>query len=115
MRLQSSTFKQESSVNMNRPKLTSRDDAGLRRMARAVLLQALEDLNEGDEATRVEAWQWLSGENEAGLSFELCCRMVGCRPEVVRRNILPSYADVDAVVAAARTPAPALELVEQFA
>lgn len=100
---------------MNRPKLTSRDDAGLRRMARAVLLQALEDLNEGDEVTRVEAWQWLSGENEAGLSFELCCRMVGCRPEVVRRNILPSYADVDAVVAAARTPAPTLELVEQFA
>lgn len=100
---------------MNRPKLTSRDDAGLRRMARAVLLQALEDLNQGDELTRAEAWQWLSGENEAGLSFELCCRMVGCGPDVVRRKILPSHADVNAVAAAAQTPAPALELVEQLA
>jgi hypothetical protein len=84
-------------------------------MARAVLLQALEDLNEGDEATRAEAWQWLNGENEDGLSFELCCRMVGCHSEVVRRNILPSHAEPETVVATAQMSAPAPELVEQFA
>jgi hypothetical protein len=89
-------------------------------MARAVLMQALEDLNEGDDTTRAEAWQWLNGENDAGLSFELCCRIVGCRADVVRRNILPSHVDAEAVVATAQLPAqslemPALELVEQFA
>ena len=98
---------------MNRPKLTSRDDAGLRKLAAAVLLQALADINEGEEGTRAEAWQWLNGENEAGLSFELCCQLLGCRPEIVRRGLLPSH--VAPVATPAPMPAQTAELVEQFA
>lgn len=100
---------------MNRRKLSSRDDAGLRKLAGAMLLQALEDMNEGDEDTRAEAWQWLSGENEAGLSFALCCKLLGCRPEIVRRGLLPSHVAAEPVVIAAHLPAQALELAEQFA
>ena len=100
---------------MNRPKLTSQDDAGLRRMARAVLLQALEDLNEGDDATRADAWQWLDGETEAGFSFTLCCKMLGCHPEVVRRNLMPSHVAAKPVAAPVHVPTETLELVEQFA
>jgi hypothetical protein len=100
---------------MNRRKLSSRDDAGLRKLAGAMLTQALDDLNEGDEFTRAEAWQWLSGENEAGLSFALCCKLLGCRPEVVRRGLLPDYAAAEPVVIPAHLTAQPLELVGQLA
>jgi hypothetical protein len=100
---------------MNRPKLTSQDDAGLRKLAGAMFVQALEDLKQGDEQTRAGAWQWLSGENEAGLSFVLCCRILGCRPEVVRRGLLRTNVGAEPVVTSAHLAAQAAELVEQFA
>jgi hypothetical protein len=100
---------------MNRRRLSSRDDAGLRKLAGAMLVQALEDLNEGDDDTRAEAWQWLSGENQAGLSFELCCKILGLRTEVVRRGLLPGHVATEPVVIPRHLPARALELAEQFA
>jgi hypothetical protein len=100
---------------MNRRRLSSRDDAGLRKLAGAMLVQALEDLNEGDDDTRAEAWQWLSGENQAGLSFELCCKILGLRTEIVRRGLLPGHVATEPVVIPRHLPARALELAEQFA
>jgi hypothetical protein len=100
---------------MNRPKLTSRDDAGLRKLAGAMFVQALEDLKQGDEPTRVGASQWLSGKNEAGLSFVLCCHILGCRPDVVRRGLLGSHVGAEPVATPAHLEAEATELVEQFA
>jgi hypothetical protein len=79
---------------MTRPKLTSRDDNGLRKLAGAVLLQAIEDLNEGDAETRTETWRWLSGQNEAGLSFALCCKLLGRPADDVRRGLM-SYRFVE--------------------
>ncbi|MEX2300388.1 MAG: hypothetical protein WD733_05595 [Bryobacterales bacterium] len=100
---------------MNRPKLTSQDDAGLRRMARAVLMQALDDLNQGDTATRAEARRWINSEHEAGFSFALCCKVLGCRHEVVRRGLLPRTAAAEPMVSPAHLPAQELELAEQYA
>lgn len=100
---------------MNRRRLSSRDDAGLRKLAGAMLVQALEDLNEGDDDTRAEAWQWLSGENQAGLSFELCCKILGLRSAVVRRGLLPGHVAVEPAVIGSHLPAQVLELAEQFA
>jgi hypothetical protein len=84
-------------------------------MARAVLMQALEDLNNGDTAARAEARRWINSEHEAGFSFSLCCKVLGCRHEVVRRGLLPKYAAAEPVVSPAHVPAHELELVEQYA
>jgi hypothetical protein len=100
---------------MNHRKLSSRDDAGLRKLAGAMLTQALEDLNEGDEFTRAEAWQWLNGENEAGLSFALCCKLLGCRAEVVRRGLLPNSIAPELVSVPAHLTAQTVELAELLA
>jgi hypothetical protein len=100
---------------MNRPKITSRDDAGLRKLAGAMLVQALDDLNEGDDDTRAETWRWLGGRTEAGLNFELCCKILGCRPEVVRRGLLRGYVPAEPLLNPAPLPAENVELVEQLA
>lgn len=89
---------------MNRPKLTSRDDSGIRKLAGAVLLQAIEDLNEGDAEVRAETWRWLSGENEAGMSFALCCRLLGQSADAVRHGMLP-YRGAQPAVLSRRAPA----------
>ncbi len=100
---------------MNRLKLTSRDDAGLRKLAGAMFVQALEDLKHGSEDARAGAWQWLSGENHAGLSFALCCQILGCQPETVRRGLLRSNAGADPATTPAHLAERAAELVELVA
>jgi len=100
---------------MNRPKLSHRDDPGLRKLAGAMLLQALDDVNEGDEQTRAEAWRWFSGENEAGLSFALCCRLLGRGVEDVRNNLLPRRAVAQPVAVSAQWTTPDLQHSHQFA
>ena len=100
---------------MNRPKLTSRDDAGLRKLAGAMLLQALEDINEGDEDTRAEAWQWFNGETQAGLNFVLCCRILGCRPDLVRHSLLPGHDGAEPVFNPAHLSVETAEVAELVA
>jgi hypothetical protein len=100
---------------MNRPKLTSQDDAGLRKLAGAMLVRALEDLNEGDDETRAEAWRWLGGRTEAGLNFYLCCKILGCHPGAVRRGLLRGYVPQESLLDSAPVPVETTELVSQLA
>jgi hypothetical protein len=100
---------------MNRPKLSYRDDAGLRKLAGAMLLQALEDLNEETEETRAEAWRWFNGENEAGLSFALCCTLLGRGVEDVRDSLLPRRTAAQPVAISAHLTAQPSQRTEQFA
>ncbi len=70
------------------PKLTPQDDPGLRRLAKAVVTQALEDLTLGDVHSCTAAWDWLQGHNTEGLTFETCCSLLGHRPDDLRRRLL---------------------------
>jgi len=100
---------------MNRPKLSHRDDPGLRKLAGAMLLQALEDFNEGDAETHAEASRWFRGENEAGLSFDLCCKLLGRGAEDVRGSLLPRRPVTQPVMVSTHLPAQEMQRVHEFA
>jgi hypothetical protein len=68
--------------------LDSRDDAGLRRLAAAVLRQAVADVSQGSTSECRQTCAWLNGETDEGLSFDLCCRLLGCKPGDMRRRVI---------------------------
>ena len=82
------------------PTSTNRDggtaDRALKRLAGAVLIQALQDASSGPRRFREEALDWISGKAGAGFSFDFCCALLGRAPDDVRWrlmkfNYIPKY------------------------
>jgi len=61
---------------MTRPNDDHNEDTRFRRLAAAVILQALDDLYKGSRRQRELAWNWLFGKSDDGLTFELCCKLL---------------------------------------
>ena len=61
-------------------------ERSLRRLAGAVLLQALEDLG-GPAKYREQAQSWMSGQGESAFSFELCCSLLGVHPRYIQDRL----------------------------
>ena len=61
-------------------------ERSLRRLAGAVLLQALEDLG-GPAKYRDQAQSWMSGQGESVFSFELCCSLLDVRPRYIQDRL----------------------------
>ena len=66
---------------------TSNLDPSLQRLAGAVLIQALEDLTRGPRRSREEAMDWMMGKTVEGISFELCCNLLGRDSEDVLHRV----------------------------
>ena len=62
-------------------------ERSLRRLAGAVLLQALDELGRGPGKYRDQAQRWMSGQGESAFSFELCCSLLGFRPRYVQDKL----------------------------
>ena len=70
--------------------MSSRSDApdpALRRLAAAVLIQALRDLTRGPKRRREEARSWMLGKTTGSLSFDLCCTLLGREPDDVLQRV----------------------------
>ena len=69
---------------------------GYRRLAGAVLVQAIEDIRRGSGRVREDALRWVSESSESDISFSACCRSLGRDPGEVRRSLvrqgLPKWA-----------------------
>ncbi len=61
---------------------------GVQRLAGAVLVQAVEDLNRGCGRIREDAIQWIADAREDQFSFVYCCRMLSRSPDQMRRVLL---------------------------
>lgn len=66
----------------------SRIDRHLRRLAGAVLIQAVRDMDIGSGGCRQEARRWISSKDNGIFSFDLCCTILGRSPEPLRRKLL---------------------------
>lgn len=62
-------------------------DRGLQRLAGAVLIQALDDLNRGPRRAREQAREWIFAGSLGDFNFDLCCSLLGRAPEDVRRRL----------------------------
>lgn len=71
--------------------VTSLFDRHLRRLAGAVLIQAVQDLNIGSDTCRREVRRWISGKDNVFFSFDLCCTLLGRSPEPLRRRLLEGW------------------------
>ena len=59
----------------------------LQRLAGAVLIQAIQDASSGPFRIREEALRWIDGETDAGMTFNLCCSLLGRDPDDVRQRL----------------------------
>jgi len=62
-------------------------DPALQRLAGAVLIQALEDLTRGPKRSREDALNWILSRTTDGFNFELCCDLLGRRPNDVLQRV----------------------------
>ena len=62
-------------------------DPALQRLAGAVLIQALEDLTRGPKRSREDALNWFLGRTTDGFNFELCCDLLGRKPNDVLQRV----------------------------
>ena len=63
-------------------------DTRLKRLAAAVILQAVSDLTEkGSAWQRHTAFAWFAGKRDEGLSFEICCKMLDRNTDDTRRKL----------------------------
>jgi len=68
------------------------DEARFRRLAAAVILQAVADLSrQGAPLQRHSARAWFAGQREEGLSFELCCKLLDRDTDDTRRKLEAHY------------------------
>ncbi len=63
------------------------DERGLRRLAGAMLISALDDLDGCSHSRRDEVLNWISRSDARILSFEFCCRMLERDPNELRRKV----------------------------
>ena len=60
---------------------------GVRRLAAAVLIRALEDLVSGSEPRRRGAFSWFTESDADGMSFEFCCAVLGRDANTLRHRL----------------------------
>ena len=63
------------------------DERGLRRLAGAMLISALDDLDSHSHSRRDEVLNWISRRDARIFSFEFCCRLLGRDPNELRRKV----------------------------
>ena len=63
------------------------DERGLRRLAGAMLISALDDLDSRSHSRRDEVLNWISRRDARVFSFEFCCRILGRDPNELRRKV----------------------------
>lgn len=66
--------------------MKSHDLRGVRRLAGAVLVQAIEDIRRGTGKRREDAVRWILDCSDRELSFVFCCRALNRNPEAIRRS-----------------------------
>ena len=57
------------------------------RLARALILSALNDTKSKRREIREEAISWIFGEKNYVVDFDSCCHVVGINPDVMREKI----------------------------
>ena len=67
------------------------DTDGLRRLAKASLLKAIDDARGRDLQPAYSAVRWLAGNTSDGLTFLRCCELIGIAPNAVRRSLCRRY------------------------
>lgn len=63
------------------------DERGLRRLAGAILISALDDLDGHSRSRRGEVLNWISRRDAKVFSFEFCCGLLGRDPNELRRKV----------------------------
>ena len=63
-------------------------DRSLRRLAAAVLVQAIQDICSGTPRAYREAIDWVTQGTIGAVTFEMCCRYLDRDPETIRRRLL---------------------------
>ena len=63
-------------------------DRGLRRLAAAVLVQAVEDFCYGTPRAYRETAAWVTEGTTGALTFDMCCRCLDRDPATIRRRLL---------------------------
>ena len=63
------------------------DERGLRRLAGAMLISALDDLDSRSHSRRGEVLNWISRRDASVFSFEFCCGLLGRDPNELRRKV----------------------------
>jgi hypothetical protein len=63
------------------------DERGMRRLAGAMLISALDDLDSQSHSRRGEVLNWISRSDGRIFSFEFCCEMLGRDPNELRRKV----------------------------
>jgi hypothetical protein len=62
-------------------------ERSLRRLAAAVLVQALQDASGGSRRSREDVWEWFDNRSRGQFTFEFCCSLLGRDPEDVRHQL----------------------------
>ena len=63
------------------------EDRGLRRVAGAVLLQAIEDLCYGNGSKRAGVLRWMEDPTEETFGFAFWCKVANRHPDEIRRAL----------------------------
>ena len=66
-------------------------ERSLRRLAAAVLVQALQDASGGSRRSREDVWEWFNNRSQGQFTFEFCCSLLGRDPEGVRHRLQKSH------------------------
>jgi hypothetical protein len=66
-------------------------ERSLRRLAAAVLVQALQDASGGSRRSREDVWEWFDNRSQGQFTFEFCCSLLGRDPEDVRHRLQKSH------------------------
>lgn len=83
----------------------SNDLGGARRLAGAVLTQAIEDIHSGAGKRRADALGWILDSRDGTFSFVFYCRILNRHPEDVRRFLVRQNVP-DSAVPARLMPSP---------
>ncbi len=63
------------------------DERGLQRLAGAMLISALDDMDGRSDYRRDEVLNWISRQDARVFSFEFCCGLLGRDPNELRRKV----------------------------
>ena len=66
-------------------------ERSLRRLAAAVLVQALQDASGGSRRSREDVWEWFDNRSQGQFTFEFCCSLLGRDPKNVRHQLQKSH------------------------
>ena len=82
------TNSQENSLGEWETVLSPQDDRALRRLAAAMVKEAIDDMRRGRSGgDYLGAWRWVNGYSEDGLTFDMCAGLLGYRTDDLRERI----------------------------